>query len=435
MSLKAKVLYAPVFLLLLISQAYSGTLDPTFGTGGKVTVDFPFSTSNDHDSTGSYIFVQPSGRIIAVGNHRQRGGDGVTPGVVMTGLTSSGVIDGAFGGSGKTLDWMPNAFVGLSDAQLLADGRIMRLGQFVQLFSTFSARLYRFDVNGFTENFSPDLHVSESQPLPEKFAVQSDGKILVIIRNTFQNRHYLVRLNTDGSRDATFGTNGVKEIPRISTMPDSRVFGMQILPNGRILIAGNSGFSSSTSDYDEVFLLRLSPEGYVDHSFGKLGLVRQTFGGQRIAATDLIVQPDNKYVVVGAVKNPDNDAMMARFTQTGRPDFGFGNAGVVVTDFTPDGNDNFTAAKLTADGKIIAVGAALTPPSTFSNFLVAEYSANGSLEANTQTTFTPSQNSVASDTIIQPDGKILVIGYTRNANTSINGNVFAIARYTDITND
>lgn len=434
-----RFLFAPVFLFLLFHQAYSGTLDPTFGTGGKVTIDFPFSSSPDYDSNGSYIFVQPSGRIVAVGAHRQRGGDGITSGVVMAGLTPSGAIDTTFGGnpsSGKTLDWMPNGQIGLSDAQLLADGKIMRLGQFIQLFSTFSARLYRLDVNGSTENFSPDLHVSESQPLPNKFAVQSDGKILVIITNgTSTSRFYLARFNTDGSRDAAFGTNGVIEIPRISPMSDSRIIGMQITPNGKILIAGQSGFLSSTNDYNELFLVRLDSDGNADHSFGRLGLVRQAFGGQRFRGSNLIIQSDNKCIVSGLIKTPDNDALMVRFTQRGRPDYDFGGGGVVVTDFTPDGNDFFNGAKLLSDGKIIAVGVASIAPSTLSNFLVAKYSANGGLEANTQTSFTPSQNSAASDAVIQPDGKILVVGYTRNPNSSINGNVFAIARYTAITND
>ena len=218
-------------------------------------------------------------------------------------------------------------------------------------------------------------------------------------------------------------------------MTESRIIGMQILPNGKILIAGQSGFSSTTEDYDELFLLRLSSEGYVDRLFGRLGLVRQTFGGQRFIASNLIVQPNNKCIVSGLIKTPDNDALMVRFTQRGRPDYGFGNAGVVLTDFTPGGNDFFNGAKLLSDGKIIAVGQASIPPSTLSNFLIAKYSANGTLEAHTQTSFTPSQNSVATDMVIQPEGKILVIGYTRNTNSSINGNVFAIARYTDITND
>ncbi len=432
MNLKARFLFAPVFLLLLFHQAYTGTLDPTFGTGGKVTVDFPFAAT--YSSSGQYIFVQPSGRIVVVGSHIQQGPDGTTSGVAVAGLTPSGALDttfgGPFGGTGKMLDWQPNTFIGLSDAQMLADGKIMRFGQFIAIPATFSARLYRLSANGSTEDFFPDLHVNQTQPLPVKFAVLADGKILVII-----SHFYLLRFNPDGSRDAAFGTNGVKEIPRISTMSSRRIFGMQILPDGKILIAGQSGYTSTTDDSDELFLLRLSPEGFVDHSFGRLGLVRQTFGGQRIVGTRLLVQPDNKYVITGTVKNPDNDAMMARFTQRGRPDYGFGNAGVVITDFTPGGNDTFNAAKLTADGKIIAVGQASISSSTFSNFLVAKYSANGSLEASTQTSFTPSQNSSAANAVIQPDGKILVVGATRNPDSAINGNIFAIARYTEITND
>jgi len=425
MSLKVvrrfRFFFAPVFLFLLFSQAYSGTLDPTFGTRGKVTVDFPFATT--YTSSGNYIFVQPSGRIVALGNHNQSGPDGNKPGVVMVGLTSSGAIDTTFG-SGIGLDWSPNASINLSDAQMLADGKIMRLGQFVQIPATFSARLYRIGVNGSTENFFPNLHVNQTQPLPGKFALQSDGKTLAIISSS-----YLIRFNTDGSRDEAFGTNGVIDIPRISTISDRRIIGMKILPNGKILIAGHR------NSFKELFLLRLDSDGNADHSFGRLGLVQHNFGEQTFVISDLIVQPDNKYLVSGSISTPDNDALMVRFTQRGRLDYGFGNAGVVITDFTPDGNDSFNGAKLTADGKIIAVGQASTSPSTFSSFLVAKYSANGSLEASTQTSFTTSQNSSAANAVIQPDGKIVVIGYTRNPNLSINGNVFAIARYTDITND
>lgn len=424
---RLRILSAPVLLFLFFHQAYSGTLDPTFGTGGKVTIDFPYAAA--YNSDGNYIFVQPSGRIVAAGNHNQSGPDGNKPGVVMAGLTSSGTLDTTFGGSGKILDWQPNAWISLSDAQMLAGGKIMRLGQFVQLFSTFSARLYRLDANGSTEQFSPDLHVNQSQPLPNKFAVQSDGKIVALITTGTSptSRFYLARFNTDGSRDAAFGANGVKEILRIIPMQNGRVIAMQILPNGKILIVGQP------NNYKELFLLRLDSDGNADRSFGRLGLVRHNFGEQTFIISNLIVQADNKYIVSGSISTPDYDALMMRFTQSGKLDNNFGNAGVVIMDFTPAGSDNFTAAKLTADGKIIAVGAA--SPSGFSNFLVAKYSANGGLEASTQTSFTPSQNSVAANAVIQPDGKILVIGSTRNPNSSINGNVFAVARYTDITND
>ena len=424
-----------VVFYLFAGQARAGTLDPTFGTGGKVTVDFPFSSQPTYDSYGNYIFIQPSGRIVAVGTHRQQGAKGMATGVAMAGLTPTGALDSTFASGGKALDWQAGTLNGLSDAQMLPDGRILRLSQFIQMFGLIGVQLKRIDVNGFEESFSPNVNV-EQYSLPGKIAVQRDGKILVIIKSsTSTNRVYLIRLNPDGSRDATFAWEGVKEIPRISGMPNLGVLSMQTLPDGKILIAGSLGFSSSTGDYSEIFLLRLDRDGNVDHTFGRLGLVRRDFSGQRINASELVIQPDNKYVVTGIIKNPDRDAFLARFTQRGKTDSGFGTSGLVVTDFSPGADDYIESAAVTSDGKIIAVGAATALPSTFFNFLVARYAADGTLEAHTRTTFTPSQTAFANDVLIQPDGKILVVGFTRNPDPAVSGNVFAFARYTAITND
>lgn len=424
---------------LLVPAVFGGVLDTAFGAGGKATVEFPFSSQPNYDSYGFYVFVQPlPGRIVGVGAHRQQGGKGMATGVGIAGLNSSGILDPTFADGGRALEWHGSTLVGLSDAQMLPDGSILRLSQYIQLFGPITTVLRRINADGTLDNsFSPDLRADPSQPLPGKFAVQSDGKIFVIVKSSSTPKFYLIKLNADGTRDATFGANGVKEIPRLNRLPeDAALIGMQVLPNGKIIIAGKAGFANSTLDYNELFLLRLDSNGDADHSFGLLGLVRRSFAGQRVQGHGLIVQPDNKYLITGSIKNPDEDALMLRFTQRGKSDSGFGNAGVAVTDFFPGGTDGLRRAKLSADGKIIAAGFAATPTSAGNtDFLVARFSPNGSPEAHTRTVFTPSQYSVATDVAIQPDGKIVVIGYTNNPNASINGNVFAFARYTNITND
>ncbi|HEX8251218.1 MAG TPA: hypothetical protein VF599_23800 [Pyrinomonadaceae bacterium] len=427
-----------IIVSLLAGQASAGVLDTTFGTGGKMTVDFPFSSQPNYDSYGYYTFVQPSGRIVGVGSHRQQGGKGMATGVGMLALTSTGAIDSTFVGFGRAIEWEDISSIGLSDAQMLSDGRFMRLSTIFRIFGPSpTAVLRRFNADGTTDaSFSPNLSVDQSQPVTGKFAVLRDGKMLVAIQSRATNRYYLVKLNADGSRDTAFGTNGVKEIPRINPVGINDWFiGMQVLPNGKILIGGLIGFSSASLDHNELFLLRLDSSGNADHSFGALGLVRRAFGGQRIRAFDLIVQSENKYLITGAIKNPDEDAFMMRFTQRGRPDYGFGNAGMVVTDFNAGGIDGLRRGELSIDGKIIVAGYAATASDPFTSFLVARYSANGALEAHTRTAFTPAQHSVATDLAIQSDGKIVVIGYTKNPDASVNGNVFAFARYTSITND
>ena len=52
------------------------------------------------------------------------------------------------------------------------------------------------------------------------------------------------------------------------------------------------------------------------------------------------------------------------------------------------------------------------------------------LEDNISFPFTPGQYALAYDVTLQPDGKLLVIGETKNPDTAT-GSVFAIARLTE----
>src|SRR5262245_38150604 len=68
------VTLAPTFIF---AQTQSGTLDPTFGTAGKVTTDFAGSSDG-----ANAIAVQPDGKIVAVGG---------------AAVVRNGVLDGDFG--------------------------------------------------------------------------------------------------------------------------------------------------------------------------------------------------------------------------------------------------------------------------------------------------------------------------------------------------
>lgn len=419
-----------------VPRSLAGTLDPTFGTGGKVITDFTFSSSPSRSSYGYNIFLQPSSRIVGMGAHYLPGPDGNAPGVAAVGLTSTGDVDTTYSG-GKTLEWEQVTSIGISDAQMLPDGRILRLSQYFT-FTYQAAKLIRTNADGSVDTgFVPDFSIDGVVPyIPYELSVLGNGKILVLVEHRNPPyRLYLIRLNADGSRDNTFGTGGAKEL----TLParnqsDSSPFGMEILPNGKILIAGGFNYSNNSGDFEQVYLARLDQNGNIDHSFGRLGMVRQWLGA-RTFPLDLLIQPDGKYLICGLIKNTHRDAFLARFTQRGRPDGTFGTGGKVVTDFFTLGDDFLTALAMSSDGKIIAVGQSPLAPSAFSNFLVARYSLDGALEAHTLTPFTPSGHSSANNVLIQPDGKILVIGSTKNPNTSVNGFVFAMARYTSITND
>jgi uncharacterized delta-60 repeat protein len=253
--------------------------------------------------------------------------------------------------------------------------------------------------------------------------LRSDGKILVLI--TENSEFFLYRLNPNGTRDATFGVNGVVAINfnKIS-IPAGSAMEMLVLSDGKILLTGHVPPPASS----EFFLGRLSEAGHWDKSFGRVGFLRIPFGpGLTGGIQDAAIQPDGKILLCGTVSNPDSDTWIMRIKPNGRADTSFGTGGTAITDFVPGGTDAAHAMALSSDGKIRIAGLAYSP----SNFLVARFSANGTLEDSTAMQFTSGQYAQAYDLTLQPDGKVVVVGETKNPDTAINGSVWAIARLTE----
>lgn len=428
-----------LLILCLATIALPGSLDPTFGTGGKFTISFPDSTPG-YRSFGSYIFHQSAQRIVAAGTFTNMGPDGQATGVVLVGLTSGGALDTTYGASGgMTKDWNPVAVTGLSDALMFTDGKLLRLSQYFPVFGQPNAKVVRSTVDGIDDtSFAANVNVGSVNTPPRKGSILPSGKIMVLVfAQTNPESYHLYRLNADGSRDTTFGTNGDK-LMNFNRLPNIAVTSMQTLPNGKTVIAGNLGTNQQFQNYDEFFIARFDSDGNLDWSFGRFGIVRYSFGtGLKGFVTDLIIDPvAGKYTLVGAIKNPDEDVFMIRFGRRGKPDATFGTRGVVISDITPGGTDYLNSITNDANGKLVVAGQASPSAGAPVNFLVARYTAGGVLEAHTKTEFTPGQFATASDVTIQPDGKILVIGSTFDSATIISfASKWAIARYTDITND
>lgn len=422
------------FLLaaLCATTGFSATLlDPTFGSGGKVTLEFPDSTTG-YQSFGHRIFVQPGGRIVAAGTFTNQGPDGYAPGVAMAGLMPGGALDPAFGSAGTLRIWDPVAFRSLGDVFMYPDGKILRISQYFPIFSFPNAEVVRINADGSNDKtFSASINIGNTNTIPQKMSVRSDGKIVtVVFAQTSPESRHLFRLNPDGSRDTTFGAGG-DLLMNFGRMPNPIFIRLLTLPDGKILLAGHLGPFRQNQDYNEFFIAKFTSDGFFDRSFGNQGLVRFAFpGGLKGFASNMLAQPDGKLLITGGIQNPDMDTLLIRLTARGKPDQFFGNAGVVISDFTPGGTDSASAARLSSDGRIRIAGLAGAAGAP-SDFLLARYSSAGILEDQVMTAFTAGQNSAAADVTIQPDGKILLIGFTRNPNPSVNGNVFAIARYTE----
>jgi uncharacterized delta-60 repeat protein len=406
-------------------------LDPAFNGSGKVTISFPDSSSS-YTSQALRVFVQPNDRILVGGVFTNLTSDGQLPGVAWAGLSPVGALDPGFGSGGKVTDWRSDALTSFTDALMYADGSTLRISQVLRLpVGSSTVQTVRLTTNGGVDNvFASNVSIGPCcfgffTARPVQIAVRSDGKILAFITD---QGYFLYRLNSNGTRDTTFGTNGVLGIEFNKFSPTNFVE-MIALDDGKFLLVGHiPPFDANGSS--EFFIARLTETGSWDKTFGRAGFVRVPFGsGMTGTVRKALLQADGKILLSGSVSSSDTDVWMARFRPNGRRDSTFGNNGVVIHDLAPAETDLARSLAISPDGKIRIAGEVVS--GSIPSFLVARFSANGAFEEQTSFSFTTGHNSGASDIILQPDGKLLVAGYTRNPNMSITGNVMAIARLTE----
>ena len=260
-----------------------------------------------------------------------------------------------------------------------------------------------------------------SSEFVQSSAIQADGKILVAgYTNAAGNNDFAVaRYNADGSLDAGFG-GGDGIVTVAIGANDDVAQSIQILPSGKILV---TGYSFGTA-YD-IALVQLNSDGTLDTSFG---------GGDGIATSGISgsdqgygarVQSDGKIIVGG---RDNNNFLLARFNSDGSLDTTFDGDGFTTTDFAA-GTDQNWAMELQADGKIVLAGGAFS--GTSFDFGVVRYNADGSLDTTFNgtgkvlTDLGTNSADIASSLAIQPDGKIVVAGWSDAGGTTD----FAVVRY------
>jgi len=122
------------------------------------------------------------------------------------------------------------------------------------------------------------------------------------------------------------------------------------------------------------------PSGF-DRTFGTGGQLVTQIGAKAVVQA-IAVQPDGKIVAVGQNAPPDEftstDFILARYEANGSLDTSFGTGGVVTTDVIGDFEYAADVLVQKADGKIIVVGyvrpASMTPSSSW---VVIRYNADG----------------------------------------------------------
>ena len=420
-----------------LANAADGDLDPTFGHGGRVLTDLNHSTD-----IASAVAVQSDGKLV-VGGTSYKNNDYTGEDFALARYNADGTLDTTFGRGGKVRTDFPGLAAQISAIVIQPDGKIVVAGGAYPLFVFVGDfELARYHPNGSLDTtFGNGGIVTTTFPGQGSYAfalaLQADGKIIAAgtdfvnfsSDDSSDTDFALERYNPDGSPDVTFGNDG-----QVTTDFDGfndDAFSILIQSDGKLVAVGSA---KNPANFYDFALARYLSDGSLDTTFGAAGTVRTDFGDHNFdQARSAVLQSDGKIVAAGFAISQNGGVenfAVARYSSNGILDPSFNSDGMTEIDF---GSCCQSANKilLQNDGKVVAVGYP-NSESSDSDFVLARLDTNGSLDptfgtgGKVRTSF-GDLNGGANGAVLQPDGKIVAVGF--QATFSLRWAEIALARY------
>ncbi len=299
-----------------------------------------------------------------------------------------------------------------------------------------------------------DTVIAGQSSTAKAMAVQADGKAVVAGYSTIDghNRFAVARFNVDGSLDETFGNGGLVTTKFGAGEKISGAHAIVIQPDGKILAGG---FTNVIRDTFRWCLARYNVDGSLDESFfGDRGIIPGTvitafYKDEKASQINgMALQSDGKIVAAGFVAVRDSVFVaLGRYSQDGSLDSSFNESGV---DSIPGTlcmslgkgalqDDRANAIAIQPDGKIVIAGSSYALG--YKTCALARYMPDGKLDNSLYdvahsrvhgvvlTVFGSGERECGANAlVIQPDGKIVVGGYS-DSNNFARKSRFALARY------
>lgn len=418
-----------LFALSVNAQGPAGTLDLSFDTDGIAI----YNPGTLHDVVYG-IDVQTDQKIVFAGVGRITSTTGFTSDLVIGRLKTDGSRDSSFANNGIFNLASTGGSVFGYDVKVQPDGKIIACGGYSVTASNTDFIVIRLNTDG-----SPDtsfgggdgiaiIPIGSSEDYAHDLELQPDGKIVLAGESAVPGFVYgsgiVMRLLPDGTIDNTFGTGGKTAI-QLSSASTETFKCMELMPSGRVIAAGYSYVNNT----EYVFMAGFTPDGVLDSTFANNGV----FTGSAISqAFDLAIDGNNIYLA-GRISNTGGyDLALSCFDTTGAANLSFGQNGTVYANYNPV--DCALGVTVQSDGKIICAGT--SGLGTFGNrdMLVTRYLPTGALDpafAGTGYAIIPvSPNFEEANVVaLQADFKILVAGFASFSNNEM---VF-LRLYNDLT--
>lgn len=277
--------------ILLARFTSTGDLDLTFGTGGVVTTDC--GGSEGVGARGDYLVVQPDGRLVVGVSSTS----GPIPSACLVRYAADGSLDGSFGSGGIAL--VPGFIV--TDLALQADGGILVAGATTMTPEPLAFAVLRVLADGtVAPGFGAGgLALAEDYTLAYAVAAQPDGRVAALSRSPMTLDLALLRYRADGSRDTSFGDDGVVTTTIVGSAESYDPIDLAIQGDGTIVVGctGETSTGPPIGVFEHFAFLRYTSNGTLDSAYGSAGLAEPGVGG---AITSLRMQPDGKAVALGS---------------------------------------------------------------------------------------------------------------------------------------
>ncbi|SOD93050.1 T9SS type A sorting domain-containing protein [Spirosoma fluviale] len=289
--------------------------------------------------------------------------------------------------------------------------------------------LARYNTDG-----SPDTSFSQDGKVTYDNLSFSPAQSVAILGNKIlvpggvANDFAVVRYNSDGTLDTTFGTSGVLTTD----------MGDQFNESARLITIQGDKFVLTGNTNNGLGVVRYNSDGSLDTSFGNNGKVTTRFDGVDFVSPESVALQGDKLLVAGYVytfaQSSAYDVALVRYNANGSLDTSLSDDGKLIS-FFPYARTYFTSSVVQPDGKVVAAGYTFMnlPGSLSDVFVVVRYNTDGTLDRTfsddgIQTTdFGPGSQSTANAVMLQGN-KIVLAGYSYNSDNN-NNTDFAVARY------
>jgi uncharacterized delta-60 repeat protein len=371
-SLLTAALVTAALTLAAGALAAGGDLDSTFSHDGKVKT--PIGSGDD---LARGMAIDSQGRIVVAGSAQA----GSTYEIGIARYRPNGALDRTFSGDGKVMAPIgPNSDAG--GVAIDSQDRIVVAGSTSSGSGSVSGNrafaIARYRTNGSPDpTFSGDgrttTDFSGAQDAAADVAIDSHGRIVAGGSIGGEPADFAVaRYRPNGSLDPAFSGDG-KTTTHIRASADIR--SLAIDSQDRVIAAGSS-FNGSQSDFA---IARYRANGSLDPDFSHDGTTITPFGAANDSAYGVTIDSQDRAVAVGQTLNGmATNFALARYRANGSLDQGFSHDGRTITSIGSSHDSAYSVA-IDPQGRIVAAGSGAN--GFYSDFALARYRANGSLDS------------------------------------------------------